>query len=242
MPQRRYILTTLVVACILGAGFVVSRELADPMAGHVALAAAGLFALAIVRSSVLRPLLVTRRWRAYGAARGYETLIGKHGEPRMVGDEAGLGFIAAQSTSLLGGGGGYYARTVVTATIEGDVPDGLRIYRRDALEWMHQLSGLREVETGDDALDQHLMIEGSDAALTRAWIASRRGVLDDVANKYPRFIAYGAEIDGIPAAMGGASGAITLIVVGRRSREDELAELIGDACRYARELQNGADR
>lgn len=224
------------MACIVGAGLFVSGELSDPLAGKVALAAAVLFALAVIRSSILRPYLVTRRWRSYAAERGHRAMVGKHGEPRMIGDDDGLRFIAAQSTSLLGGGGGYYARTIVTATIENDIPDGLRVYRRDALEWMHHLSGLREVESGDAELDSRLMIEGSNADETREWIGSRRETLEELAERYPRFIAYGSEIDGLPAAAGGASGAVTLIVVGRRSTEAELDALIGDACRFARAL------
>lgn len=236
MPARRYILTILVVACILGAGFFVAEQIADRAAAGVALAAAGLFALAVVRSSLLKPYLVTRRWETYARARNYRATTGAHGEPRMVGDVDGLRFIAAQSTSLLGGGGGYYARTVVTAAIEHGIPDGLRVYRRDALEWMHFLSGLREVTTGDAAFDEAMMIEGSDAAATRQWVQARRDAFAELAERYPRFIVYGSEIDGLPVAAGGASGAVTLIVVGRRSTEAELEELLADACRFARAL------
>lgn len=236
MPLRRYILTALVVACILGAGFFVSREIADPLAAKVAIAASGLFALAVVRSSLLKPYLVIRRWLAYAAEHGHKTVVGAHGEPRMLGDVDGRRFIIAQSTSLLGGSGGYYARTVVTAAIETGVPDGLRVYRRDALEWMHHLSGLREVETGDAEFDRAMMIEGSLPEPTKDWVVGRRGTLEELAERYPRSIVYGSEIDGLPVAAGGASGAVTLIVVGRRSTAAELDELIGSALRFAREL------
>lgn len=236
MPARRYILTALVVACMLGAGFAVSTRMPDPLAARVAFAAAGLFALAVIRSSLIKPYLVTRRWREYGARHGHETVIGRHGEPRMVGDRDGLRFIVAQSTSLLGGTGGYYARTVVTAAIEHGVPDGLRVYRRDALEWMHHLSGLREVKTGDEAIDRALMIEGADSEVTAAWVAARIEALSALSDRYPRFIVYGSEIDGLPVASGGASGAVTLIVVGRRSKVEELDEFIEAACSFAQLL------
>ncbi len=233
MAARRYVLTMLVVACILGAGFFISQQFADPRAGNVAFVTAGLFALALIRSSLIKPFLVTRRWLRYAADHGHKAVIGKHGEPRMIGDLDGVRFIVAQSTSLLGGSGGYYARTVVTAPIEGDVPDGLRVYRRDALEWMHQLSGLREVEVGDPDVDARFMVEGSDAVATRAWVLERLAIVDEFAEKYPRFIAYGSEIDGLPVAAGGANGAVTLIVVGRLSTAAALDDLITDACRFA---------
>lgn len=236
MAPRRYILTILVVACILYAGFFVSRQLPDPRAGYLVIAAAGLFAIAVIRSSLLKPYLVTRRWLKYAAEHGHKAVMGKHGEPRMVGDVDGLRFIVAQSTSMLGGGGGYYARTVATATIQNGVPDGLRVYRRDALEWMHHLSGLREVEIGDPAIDKKFMIEGSDAEATKSWVTERIDAIAALSDQYPRFIVYGAEIDGLPVADGGASGAVTLIVVGRRSKPAQLHQLINDACSLARSL------
>lgn len=147
----------------------------------------------------------------------------------MVGEHDGVHFVMAQSTSLLGGGGGYYARTTVTASIQDGVPDGLRVYRRDALEWMHQLSGLRQVETGDDALDVMLMIEGSDTDESKAWVLDHADALRDLFERRPRAIVYGAEVDGLPASAGGASGAVTMIIVGRKSKTRDLELLLDDA-------------
>lgn len=237
MPLRRYILTTLVVACILTVGALASTEFdSDPIARGLLLASAGLFSLAVVRSSLLKPYLVQRRWERYATERGHQCVVGRHGEPRIVGERDGVRFVLAQSTSMLGGGGGYYTRTVVTAAIERGVPDGVRIYRRDALEWMHHLSGLRQIDTGNESLDEQLMIEGTSPQATLSWLAERAAVLEELATRYPRFILFGSEVDGMPASVGGASGALTLIVVGRKSHPEELDGLLIAACRYAREF------
>lgn len=238
MPIRRFILATLVVASILCAGWLFAAELPTPLTRNVAFACAALFAIAVIRSTLLVPWLVRRRWASIANEHGWNCRIGRHGEPRLVGDVDGVRFLLAQSTQLLGGGGGYYARTVATATIEVGVPDGLRIYRQDALEWMHDLSGLRRVRFEDEALDDALLIEGTDETETRAWVEAHRDVLLELSEAHPRFIVYGSEIDGLPVAAGGASGAITLLFVGRRSRRREVDALTRTVTDYARRLQS----
>ena len=237
MTDRRTLLTAAVVLCILGVGIYVSGQLrsAEPLAANLAIGAACLFAFALIRSTLIRPYLVTKRWFEYAKARGWKCLRGRHGEPRMVGDIDGHRFILSQSTAMLGGGGGYYARTVATAAIEHGIPDGLRVYRRDALEWMHQLSGLRELQL-EDPRGKQFMMEGTSSDDTTTWLTERLDTFADLGSAYPRFIVYGSEVDGLPAAAGGASGALTLIVVGRRSTKSELDALVDDATRYARAL------
>lgn len=237
--SRKFLLTVLVVAAIIVLGWAIGATMPDSLTQDAVYVCAGLFSLAIIRSTLLRPLLVLRRWARYADEHGYEVLSGEHGEPRMVGGADGVKFLLAQSTELLGGGGGYYARTMATATVERGVPDGLRVYRKDALEWNHHLSGLRSVSTGDEHLDSNLVIEGSDAAQTRAWVVRNRALFDELSASYPRFIVYGSEIDGLPVALGTASGAVTVLVVGRKSRPTELERLITDVTRFAQRAASG---
>ncbi len=236
MPPRRFILATLVVASILSAGWLAASQLPTPLTRNVAFVCAALFAIAVIRSSLIVPWLVQRRWSKIADEHGWVSRLGRHGEPRMLGEVGDVRFILGQSTRLLGGAGGYYARTSATATIESGVPDGLRIYRQDALEWMHDLSGLRRVLFDDAELDDTLLIEGTDEDETRRWVGEHRDVLLELSRNQPRFIVYGSEVDGLPVAEGGASGAITLLVVGRKSRLRDVDALVETVTGYAARL------
>ncbi len=236
MLDRRFLLTCCVVGALFILGWGVARTLPDPDARVAVYLCAGLFSLAIVRSVLWRPIAVLRRWSAFADHHGYEAKAGLQNEPRLLGERHGVRFLMAQSTQLLGGSGGYYARTAITAAIEEGVPDGLRLYRRDSLEWMHQLSGLRSVWLDDFELDDAFMIEGSDEQVTADWVRRHRTALLELAHKFPGFILYGSEIDGLPVAAGGASGALTVVVVGRKSKHDELENLVEGVTSHAAAL------
>ena len=235
MPDRKFVLTTLVIALLFLVAWQMGGEFADSRARALIYLCAGLFSVALIRSMLLGPWVVARRWRRFAEGRGLELVIGQHGAPRLVGVRNGSRFVVAQSTALLGGGGGYFAQTTMTATIDDGIPDGLRTYRRDAVEWMHQLSGLREVSTTDATLDRTLMVEGTSAEETKRWMLARRAVFEELCGSYPGFIVYGAEIDGLPVP-GGASGALTVQIVGRLSRAGDLDQLIDEVTALAARL------
>ncbi len=202
----------------------------------VAMAAAGLlFTVGAARTAWLGSWWTGRQWNAFAEEHGYEYVIMFDHEPQIRGERNGVKFrISVASPRITREG--HYTRTYGTVAIPGQVPDGLRVYRRSSQMWVTDYSGLRAVETGIDALDTLFFVEGADADDVLDFVSDRHEALVGLGTAWPEAMVYGRDDDGPPIVVDEeATGAITIVESGRRSAR-KLDRMIDALCSTASAL------
>lgn len=240
--EHRTLLLVMVSSAPLILGLALGWRLRDqPIAGACVAVIGLLFSFGSARSTWLGTMWASRGWRRFAADRGYAFHSGFDGEPQFSGERDGVKFRISIASPRMSGRG-HYTRTYGTAAIQGEVPEGLRLYLRSPSMWANDYSGLRTVVTGDEGLDGEFFVEGDDEADVIDYVteSTRRSAIEQASSRWPNVMIYGRDEDGLPiAADEQASGAITLVEGGRRPAR-RLDEFVAELCDFAEHLSRPA--
>jgi hypothetical protein len=173
----------------------------------------------VARTAWLGSWWTARTWQSFAERNGYGFRRGFDSEPQIWGERDGVAFRVSVASPRIVAGSGHYTRTYGTAAIPEGVPSGLRVYRRTAPAWVSEYSGLREIPTGVEVLDELFFVEGDEQSTTLDFVGvpGRDEVIVALGVAWPGVMIFGRDDDGPPIVVDEkASGAITIVESGRR--------------------------
>lgn len=194
--------------------------------------------LALMRQAVFEPLYALRSWKRLARDLGWKFFGDLSHEPLVTGEFEGVQVVAGISAHQRREGQTERYRTLVSAPVPVGIPAGLRVYGRDQDAWATELSQRRRVATGDADLEDRLRCEGVDAEQVRRFVSddAHRDLLLGFLGRWPGMLVHGGESTEMPAETGGASGLVTVAIVGRSTDHELLRRCIADVSELSRQL------